>query len=149
MTQTSDMPLASVNCWRQIGVAGDATCPELRQVLHCRNCPVYTAAGRRLLERAMPETYRQEWTDALAQEKDVSTGSTTSVLIFRLGMEWLALPTEVCQEVSDRRVIRRLPHRSGAILLGLVNIHGELRLCVSLSGLLGLTQDTEAEQQTS
>ena len=32
-------------CWRRIGVAGDRTCPELAQHVHCRNCPVYAGAA--------------------------------------------------------------------------------------------------------
>jgi chemotaxis-related protein WspD len=61
-----------------------------------------------------------------------------SVLIFRLGREWLALPTHICQEVAEMRPIHTLPHLSGPVLLGLVNIRGQIRLCVSLSELLGL-----------
>jgi Magnesium chelatase, subunit ChlI len=37
------------DCWNQIGVFGDGTCPELAKVIHCRNCPVYAAGGRSLL----------------------------------------------------------------------------------------------------
>ena len=58
--------------------------------------------------------------------------------IFRLGREWLALPTHVCQEMAEMRPIHTLPHRSGPVLLGLVNIRGSIRLCVSLRELLGL-----------
>lgn len=127
------------DCWNHIGVFGDSTCPELEKVIHCRNCPVYAAGGRALLEREPPEDYLHEWTQALAEEKDKDKAvDTFSVLIFRLGTEWLALPTHVCQEVAEMRPIHSLPHRSGPILLGLVNIRGEIRLCVSISELLGL-----------
>jgi chemotaxis-related protein WspD len=85
------------DCWNQIGVAGDGTCPELEKVIHCRNCPVYSAGGRHLPEREPPEDYLREWTRALAEEKDEDKAADTlSVLIFRLGQEWLALPTHVC-----------------------------------------------------
>jgi chemotaxis-related protein WspD len=137
------------DCWNHIGVSGDGTCPELAKVIHCRNCPVYAAGGRSLLEREPPADYLHEWTQALAGAKDEDLAADTlSVLIFRLGMEWLALPTHVCQEVAERRPIHTLPHRSGAVLLGLVNIRGELRLCVSLVPLLGLEPATDASQQT-
>jgi chemotaxis-related protein WspD len=127
------------DCWNQIGVSGDGTCPELEKVIHCRNCPVYAAGGRSLLEREPPADYLREWTQALTEEKDEDkTADTLSVLIFRLGREWLALPTHVCQEVAEMRPIHTLPHRSGLVLLGLVNIRGVIRLCVSLSELLGL-----------
>jgi chemotaxis-related protein WspD len=127
------------DCWNEIGVFGDGTCPELAKAIHCRNCPVYAAGGRSLLEREPPADYLREWTQALAEAKDQDQAEDTlSVLIFRLGREWLALPTHVCQEVAEIRPIHTLPHRSGPVLLGLVNIRGQIRLCVSLRELLGL-----------
>ena len=44
-----DVAVEICACWNQIGVQGDATCPELPKVVHCRNCPVYAAGGRALL----------------------------------------------------------------------------------------------------
>jgi chemotaxis-related protein WspD len=134
-----ERPRERHDCWNQIGVFGDGTCPELAKVIHCRNCPVYAAGGRSLLEREPPADYLREWTQALAEAKDEDQAEDTlSVLIFRLGREWLALPTHVCQEVAEMRPIHILPHRSGPVLLGLVNIRGQIRLCVSLRELLGL-----------
>jgi chemotaxis-related protein WspD len=134
-----ERPRERHDCWNQIGVFGDGTCPELAKAIHCRNCPVYAAGGRSLLEREPPADYLREWTQALAEAKDEDRAEDTlSVLIFRLGREWLALPTHVCQEVAEMRPIHILPHRSGPVLLGLVNIRGQIRLCVSLRELLGL-----------
>jgi len=134
-----ELPRERHDCWNQIGVFGDGTCPELAKVIHCRNCPVYAAGGRSLLEREPPADYLREWTQALAEAKDEDRAEDMlSVLIFRLGREWLALPTHVCQEVAEMRPIHILPHRSGPVLLGLVNIRGQIRLCVSLRELLGL-----------
>ena len=134
-----ELPRERHDCWNQIGVFGDGTCPELAKAIHCRNCPVYAAGGRSLLEREPPADYLREWTQALAEAKDEDRAEDTlSVLIFRLGREWLALPTHVCQEVAEMRPIHILPHRSGPVLLGLVNIRGQIRLCVSLRELLGL-----------
>jgi chemotaxis-related protein WspD len=137
------------DCWNQIGVFGDGTCAELAKVIHCRNCPVYAAGGRSLLEREPPADYLREWTQALAEAKDeAQAGNTLSVLIFRLGREWLALPTHVCQEVAEMRPIHMLPHRSGPVLLGLVNIRGQIRLCVSLKELLGLASTADGDRTT-
>ena len=33
------------DCWNRIGVRGDGSCPELKQYVHCRNCPVYSAGA--------------------------------------------------------------------------------------------------------
>ncbi|MCT7958406.1 chemotaxis protein CheW [Laspinema palackyanum] len=141
-------------CWNQIGIEGDRSCPELNTVIHCRNCPVYTSAGRSLLERDAPENYRAEWTDLLAQTPSTLTSDRQtlpqlqrataeffdplSLLIFRLGVEWLALAASTFQEITQPCTIHTLPHRTNEILLGLVNIRGELLPCISLRNLLGL-----------
>ncbi|MBI5685471.1 MAG: purine-binding chemotaxis protein CheW [Verrucomicrobia bacterium] len=141
MTST---PTTVINaCWKSIGVWGDRSCPELRQHTHCRNCPVYHAAGATLLDREPPPGYREDWTARAAHPREPVLAGTKSIVIFRLGAEWLALPIEVFQEVADSRPIHSLPHREGRILKGLVNIRGELLLCVSLADLLGV--DTTAK----
>jgi chemotaxis-related protein WspD len=50
----------------------------------------------------------------------------------------MALPATLLVEVTPVRRIHALPHRRGTPLAGLVNIRGELRLCLSLHALLGL-----------
>jgi chemotaxis-related protein WspD len=137
-------------CWNHIGVSGDGTCPELVKVVHSHNCSVYAAGGRSLLEREPPAEYLHEWTQALAEEKGKDTAAdTVSVLLFRLGREWLALPTHVCQEIAEVRPIHTLPHRSGPVLLGLVNIRGVIRLCVSLNELLSVAPVDATTHTTS
>jgi chemotaxis-related protein WspD len=138
--------LATNDCWNQVGVAGDRSCPELKTVIHCHNCPVYSAAGRSLLEREPPSGYLDEWTDLLKSEKDrdieidrqlIST-ARISVVLFRLGGEWLALSAQLFKEVMPMSVIHTLPHRSNNIFMGLVNIRGEIQICISLKAFLEL-----------
>ncbi len=74
---------------------------------------------------------------------------TLSVLIFRLGTLWFALPTTVCKEVTEMRRLHTLPHRPGRTQLGLVNIRGELHLYLSLSQLLGLEQRDDTDESPS
>ncbi|MFM9961437.1 MAG: chemotaxis protein CheW [Planctomycetaceae bacterium] len=126
------------DCWNQIGVTGDRSCPELQKHVHCRNCPVFTAAGQRLFEREPPAVYLAEWTKRLAEPEVVAERDTISVLIFRVGEEWLAFDIGLLVEIAEPRPIHTLPQRSNEILAGLVNIRGELELCVSLGGLLGI-----------
>lgn len=126
------------DCWSRIGVWGDGSCPELKRFIHCQNCFVYSLAGRSLLEREAPAGYLNEWTDLLTVEKEVTTGELISVVIFRLGQEWLALAAPLFTEVTAISVVHTLPHRSNDIFLGLVSIRGEIQLCVSLNNLLGL-----------
>ncbi|MEH2066900.1 MAG: chemotaxis protein CheW [Nostoc sp.] len=134
-------------CWNFIGIEGDRSCSQLSTYVHCRNCPVYSASGRQLLERTTPEQYRHEWTQLLAQsqaEKNPQMPSygvrTTemTVVIFRLQREWLALPAQVFKETTSPSVIHTLPHRNNQVLRGLINIRGELLLCVSLNHLLNI-----------
>lgn len=134
-------------CWRRIGVSGDRSCPELRLYVHCRNCPTYADAATRLLDRAPPGGYLEEWSEHLASAgvaKPVvaATPPVASLTIFRVAGEWLALPTTVVHEVAELRVVHSLPHRRNGILLGIVNLQGTLVVCVSLGALLGLAAET-------
>jgi chemotaxis-related protein WspD len=125
-------------CWRKIGVAGDRSCPELETFIHCRNCPVLAAAARTFFDRPPPPGYLDAWQAVLEEPETVAESDAMSVLVFRLGTEWLALPTDVLVEVTPLRPLHRVPHRGGTILEGIVNIRGQLQLCASLHGLLGL-----------
>jgi chemotaxis-related protein WspD len=125
-------------CWNQIGVHGDSTCPELQKFIRCRNCPVYANAAVQVLDRPLLSQYRKEWTEHFAQPRQLTAPAKASALVFRIGEEWLGLGTQAFQEVAERRPVHSLPHRQRGIVLGLVNIRGELLICVSLGHLLGL-----------
>ncbi len=138
VTHPGDRPSELSDCWNQIGVHGNQTCPELPRHTHCHNCPTYAAAAARLLDRPLRTEDRRAWTEHYAQEKHLGAPAKTSALLFRLGAEWLALPTAAFQEIAERRPLHSLPHRRAGIILGLINIRGELLLCASLGRLLGL-----------
>lgn len=125
-------------CWNEVGVYGNQQCTELLKFTHCRNCPVYSSAGIQLLNRPLPPDYRREWSEHFSQRKKLLAHTNASAVLFRLGVEWFALPTAVLQEVAERRRIHSLPHRRQGIVLGLANVRGELLICVSLGHLLGL-----------
>jgi chemotaxis-related protein WspD len=142
------------DCWNHIGVSGDRSCPELSPFIHCRNCPVFAAAARTFFDRSAPEGYLVGWSRWLAGSADQvasgegngewdddiqSHGERISSLIFRLGPEWLAFRAQTVAEVTTPRPIHRVPHRTNEIFLGLVNLQGQVQLCVSLHGLLGVT----------
>jgi chemotaxis-related protein WspD len=135
------------DCWNTIGVRGDGSCPELATHGHCRNCPTYTAAAEELLDGDLPADYVAEWTTHFAQEKRVEDLEMHSVVIFRIGAEWLALPTLVVLEVADLRAIHSLPHRRGGVVLGVANVRGELLVCFSVGHLLGIEQVAEAKRE--
>lgn len=127
-------------CWNSIGVWGSVRprCPLLSEVIHCRNCDKYIAAGQRALLRPVPDEYSQEWTRLLARKKDSDSGNHLTVIIFRVGVEWFSLPVGYLQQVETRRVIHSIPHRNSAVVKGVVNIAGEVKTCFSLGALLGI-----------
>lgn len=128
-------------CWGRIGVTGDGTCPELAAVIHCRNCPVFLRAGRSLLERELPAGYVSEWTTVLAQEKEAASSETFSLVVFRLGGELLSFGARAMREVRPGESFHRIPHVSNELLVGLVNIRGEIQPCFALARLLEIEQD--------
>lgn len=140
MSQTPDTSVRAGlhDCWNQIGVRGDGSCAELERHVHCRNCPVYSASAARLLDADLPPGHLEEWTGHFAREQPRTEADTQSVVIFRIGTEWLALPTAVFDEVASVRAIHSLPHRRNGVVLGLANVRGELLVCVSLGEVLGV-----------
>ena len=135
------------HCWNDIGVWSDATpsCPRLAEVIHCQNCDVFARAGRGLLDRAAPEGHLEAWSDALAQEKEISGDDRLALFVFRVGSEWLALPMSSVKEVAEPLPVRTLPRRSGGLLAGLVNVRGELHLAFSMTTLLGVEQNETSD----
>jgi chemotaxis-related protein WspD len=131
---TAPMP----ECWRVIGVAGDRSCPELQAFVHCRNCPVLAEAARSFFDRPAPAGYLDAWQAILEEPEAAADTADTSVLVFRVDQEWLSLPTSALVEVTPSRTIHAVPHRSGTPLAGIVNVRGQLQLCVSLHAVLGL-----------
>ena len=122
------------DCWNRIGVHGDKSCPLLTEHIHCRNCAVYSAAATRLLDR-----YALQQDDRVQHSATVETEvKTRSLLMFRLGEEWLGLATRSLVEVAPLQAIHSLPHQRSRALLGVANVRGALVACLSMVELLGL-----------
>ena len=139
-------PMRVFDCWKTIGVEGNRTCRELQTFIHCRNCPVYSAAGLQLLDRPLPAEYRREWTEHFALEKETNHPAQNVRPDFphRSGMAGLA--HAYLSGSGGAAPIHTLPHRRQGIVLGLVNMRGELLICVSLDRLLGLEPATPRGQ---
>lgn len=130
------------DCWNRIGVHGDKQCPLLERHVHCRNCDVYAAAATRLLDRY---ALMQDHQAAAAQPVEENTGR--SMLLFRLGEEWLALATASLAEIAPLQAVHSLPHQRSRVLQGVANVRGALVPCLSLADLLGV-QAGSAEQRS-
>lgn len=144
---TEPKPASHINdCWNKIGVRGDSSCPLLQQYVHCRNCPVHANAAAVLLDKAVPAGYQAEWTQHVAEPKQADQDGTESMFIFRIGPEWLALPSAVFVEVADLGPIHSLPHRHSRVVQGLCNVRGELLVCVSLGETLVLEPEKTARR---
>ena len=140
------------DCWNTIGIWGDELprCPELDALIHCYNCPVYSNAGRKLLDRDPDSEYINEWTNNLSKPRADNNHNLNSALAFRLGNEWFALPCNIIREITQCDKHHSLPHRKNQILRGLVNVRGELLLSVSLGYLFNLSKkEINHDTQTS
>ncbi len=131
------------NCWNEKGIYGDGSCRELAHLIHCSRCRVYSQAGRQHLDQDLPEGYLEERTSVIAQPKEMAGVEGMSVLVFRVFEEWFAIKTIFFQEAGDITPVHTLPLKVNRIFRGIVNINGELLLCLSIADLLGLTTGTE------
>jgi chemotaxis-related protein WspD len=129
-------------CWATIGTWGDGSCPVLATAVHCRNCDVFARAGRQLLDRVPPDDYLGQWTAVLAEARAEDGDRPRVAIVVSLGDAYYALPIAICREAMDLQPIRRIPHRSDAVVLGLVGVRGELHVCISLFAL-GLDDSRE------
>ncbi|EJN38119.1 chemotaxis signal transduction protein [Pseudomonas sp. GM84] len=120
------------DCWNRIGVHGDKQCPLLERHIHCRNCDVYAAAATRLLDR-----YALVQDDQVHEAQVSEAAAGSSLLLFRLGEEWLALATACLAEIAPVQPVHSLPHQRSRVLQGVANVRGALVPCLSLSDLLG------------
>ena len=137
------------DCWNRIGVwrTCKERCPKLDNFSHCCNCPIFSKTGRQLLRTNPPEGYRNEWTSILSKEKKARQIKANSAFVFRAGNEWLALPSNLIQEVVNMGPIHSIPNINNKVLRGLVNIHGRLQICVSIGRVLGLEKLEKTAEQ--
>jgi chemotaxis-related protein WspD len=137
MTALNKVSLPLVDCWNHIGVKGDQSCPELSVHVHCHNCPTFGAAAQAFLDRPAPEGYLAEMAELLGESRSPKqTKDDVSVVVFDVEDQVLAIDTRAIVEVTEPRAVHAVPHRTGRLFAGIVNIHGQLEPCASLRGLL-------------
>src|SRR5665213_3494942 len=89
-----------------------------------------------LLDRDLPDDIRREWTVRVAAPLRSEEQGTESVLLFRLGAEWLALSTALVNAIAPVGAVHSLPRRREGASLGIANVEGALLVCVALDALL-------------
>jgi len=103
---------------------------------------------KELLDQKPPDGYLDEWAEVLAKPKAArEIVGFSSVVIFRVSDEWLALPAKIVGEIVDNRVIHIVPHRTGKIFKGVVNVRGKVQLCVSLGDIIGIEKSDLEESK--
>lgn len=132
---------AATECWKTTGTFGDRSCPRLSEEIHCRNCEIYRAGGRNLLDRPQPDAYREELTRELAEPEASADEKPLELVLFRIRGAWLALPASCFSRTLPILPVIPMPGRSNAIFQGMVNAHGDIRLCASLMPLIGAEMD--------
>lgn len=133
------IPLPVNDCWNSsIGLRGDRSCEKLAEYVHCRNCPVYTEGAHTIMQRALPADYQRDWASQFAAPKPPLRTTDQSALVFRIGCEWLCLPTRLCVTVAEMAPAHRLPHRDNPVLAGIVHVKGKLYPCMSLAALMSV-----------
>ncbi|MFJ9449684.1 chemotaxis protein CheW [Herbaspirillum sp. NPDC101397] len=145
--------IAVDDCWNRIGVRGDSSCAKLKEYFRCLNCPTFASAASALLDRPV---FGDDASDALfssigegeAQVRGRGD-ATASMLAFRVGAEWLAFPTAAVVEVIEARAVHSLPGQANPAVLGLTNIRGALKICVSLGRMLGMASADAASAKTA
>lgn len=124
-------------CRNVIGIWGDRSCPELGALDHCYNCPVYTALGRRVLDREVSDAFYDSVNWSEHGRVEDNPGQSKSVLVFRLGTDWFCISTDRVREIVHPSPVHPVPHRLKQGFEGLVNIRGEVHPSVDLRTLLG------------
>lgn len=92
--------------------------------------------GSELLHREPPSDYLRDWAALLSQPAVQAPPAQISLFLFAIEDEKLALPVESLHEIVDPLRVHTVPNRRSDVLLGLVNLHGRLEICVTFLPLL-------------
>lgn len=125
-------------CWENIGSAGTGICELLDEYNHCKNCPIYAQGGRRLFEREVSHDMISEWTSIISSPKEIEASNKISIVIFRIADEFIGINTNIFQEAIVDKVVHYVPFRTNHYFHGLINVNGELLMCVSLASFFNL-----------
>lgn len=100
------------------------------------------ASANTLFDREPDISYLEEWAKLLAKPLEkVEDAKETSMVVFRLSNEWFSLPTLLFSEISIPHLINPIPCQKDSLVLGIVNLRGQLLVCFSMHKLLGIKEE--------
>jgi chemotaxis-related protein WspD len=97
-----------------------------------------------LLDADVSLEYLAEQAQRYAHRKELARPGQRSAVVFRIAGEWLALPAPLFSEITAPRPVHSMPHRRDRAVRGIVNVRGELLVCVSLAAALGIDGEAGA-----
>lgn len=99
-------------------------------------------SANKLFDRPADPAYLEEWARLLSQPTDKQEEVNESpYIVFRLGSDWFGLSALVISEIASARAVNEVPHKNDSILLGIINLKGQLRFCFSMHNLLGVEKE--------
>jgi chemotaxis-related protein WspD len=94
--------------------------------------------ARHSLTLPVGQDYLDDWARLLRQPEAAAEVLDQAGLAFRIGAEWLMLPTSMVDSVAPSAPSHALPHRRGGGLAGIVNVGGAVVPAIALDTLLGI-----------
>lgn len=96
------------------------------------------------VNHALSDALALEYARAYAKPKAIKKKGGVSVILFRIGPEWLGIASGLVQKVMSPRGVRFIPHRTNSTLQGVANYDGEMLVVVSVRDLLGIEVFSQA-----
>ena len=86
---------------------------------------------------------REEWAELAAAAGESADTGTVSMVVFRIGPQWLALETTLFERWLAARPVHVVPGLTNDVFRGLVNVDGELLFCFDGPKMLGFEESGE------
>ena len=100
-----------------------------------------TDSALKLFDRPYNIKYLEEWEAIISEVPEAAQDyKEIPVVVFRLGDQWFGLAVNAFLEIATLRKINTIPHKTDPVILGIVNLRGQLRICFSLHKLLDVEE---------
>lgn len=109
-----------------------------------KNSIFYVDPVSRLLDQKSTDDYLLDWLKLLEETKKIheTLEDILSFVLFRIYQTWMAIEARFFKEIASVRLVHRLPS-VWSYVKGVVNIRGEVLLCIKLDELIGLSKNSK------